>query len=1270
MLSHLSQAKGAAQGVDEDGRRISRKDVHPPLAGNSRHSLNNPAAPEPEKSTRPRLMISKMVLKNFKSYAGIVEIGPFHKSFTSIVGPNGSGKSNVIDSLLFVFGFKAKKMRQGKLSELIHNSTHHQNLTSCSVEVHFQEIVDLPGPDAFEVVPSSGLVVSRTVERGPSEKSPDKSLYRINGRSSTFTEVTTLLKNKGVDLDHKRFLILQGEVESIALMKPKAQNEHEDGLLEYLEDIIGTSSYKEQIDRASAELDTMNEERTEKLNRLKFVEKDKNALESKKSEAEEFIQTENAVTLRKNQLYRLSIFECGTEIREKEEEAKTLSDRLEAERGKYGDILAEVKTLERQHKSVQKEQSAIAAEAQAVQEELSRYDRTEVETREKESHLQKKQKKLSTAIHKESLERSEHETWIQNFESDMEKATAEAEDLSVKLAAEEKALEEIQESLKGKTEKFQKAIERKQEELGPWMEKINAEQAGLDVAQSECQILDDKIASAKALSRDAEQRVVEMRAQYREKKQQLVSLQASRDDVRKRAEETSGDIELHAKNEEKLRSKVAKSRSNADDAKVTLQAAQTRGKLHASIMQQSATGRIHGICGRLGDLGVIDDKYDVAVTTACGSLDAIVVETVEAGQKCIEHLRKQSLGRATFICLDRLTKWDTSPVRTPADAPRLFDLIKPKHARYAPAFYQGLRDTLVALDLKEAEQLSYGQSKRYRVVTLDGQLIDVSGTMSGGGKKVQRGGMSSKFASDAGSMTAAQVTKLEEDRNLAEAELKGATRAKEECQEMVEQLRKEVTTLDLDVEKLAMDVKSLEASLKDAEAHAETLRRRRAGPSAEEVSRRDELETVVTKAQSRLSSLQTSASSIESDITALQEKVLEAGGVKLRTQRARVDGIQEGISASDARLTKLRVERTAREKALGKVVKSLDKNSAELEKAQADVQDLKDVLAGQREAAERVTAKVKDALGVLADKEEELESIKVQLDERTDMANELRKFEVEVKAELEAAQKIVSQKISQRMYYEKEIATKLQLQLTGFEEEEASTDLPDFTDEELKEVDKRMIAEEMKNLQDKLDKGTPNLSVLADYKQKQEAYLSRVKDLEKSTALRDAAKQSLDALSGRRLTEFMTGFAKISDKLKEMYQMITLGGNAELELVDSLDPFSEGILFSVMPPKKSWKNISNLSGGEKTLSSLALVFALHHFKPTPLYVMDEIDAALDFRNVSIVANYIKERTKDAQFVIISLRNDMFELADRLVGIYKTDNTTKSITIDPAAVANN
>lgn len=173
-----------------------------------------------------------------------------------------------------------------------------------------------------------------------------------------------------------------------------------------------------------------------------------------------------------------------------------------------------------------------------------------------------------------------------------------------------------------------------------------------------------------------------------------------------------------------------------------------------------------------------------------------------------------------------------------------------------------------------------------------------------------------------------------------------------------------------------------------------------------------------------------------------------------------------------------------------------------------------------------------------------------------------------------------------------------------------------------------------------------------------------VSDLDQITNERNEARKAHDDLRRLRLEKFMDGFSRITLKLKEMYQMITLGGDAELELVDSLDPFSEGIVFSVRPPKKSWKNIANLSGGEKTLSSLALVFALHHYKPTPLYVMDEIDAALDFKNVSIVAHYIKERTKNAQFIIISLRNNMFELADRLVGIYKTNDCTKSITINP------
>lgn len=145
----------------------------------------------------------------------------------------------------------------------------------------------------------------------------------------------------------------------------------------------------------------------------------------------------------------------------------------------------------------------------------------------------------------------------------------------------------------------------------------------------------------------------------------------------------------------------------------------------------------------------------------------------------------------------------------------------------------------------------------------------------------------------------------------------------------------------------------------------------------------------------------------------------------------------------------------------------------------------------------------------------------------------------------------------------------------------------------------------------------------------------------------------------------MNVFNHIRLQLKSVYQLLTHGGDADMELVDVNDPF-EGVNFVVRPPKKSWKQISNLSGGEKTLSSLALIFALHHIKPTPIYVMDEIDAALDFRNVSIVANYVLRQASGAQFIIISLRNNMFEMAHQLVGVCKVNDVTSTLVLMPRA----
>ena len=180
----------------------------------------------------------------------------------------------MIDAMLFVFGKRASKIRLKKVSELIHNSENHTGLESASVSVHFAEIVDTEDTnDSFEIVEGSQLVVRRTAFKNNSSK------YFLNDSPSTFSAVTTLLRLKGIDLDHNRFLILQGEVEQISLMKPKATTPHETGILEYLEDIIGSVRYVEQIEACGEEVDKLNETRTSVLNRVKTVEKERDSLE-------------------------------------------------------------------------------------------------------------------------------------------------------------------------------------------------------------------------------------------------------------------------------------------------------------------------------------------------------------------------------------------------------------------------------------------------------------------------------------------------------------------------------------------------------------------------------------------------------------------------------------------------------------------------------------------------------------------------------------------------------------------------------------------------------------------------------------------------------------------------------------------------------------------------------------------------------------------------------------------------------------------------------
>lgn len=1179
--------------------------------------------------------------------------------------------------------------------------------------------------------------------------------------------MTTLLRDRGIDLDHKRFLILQGEVESIAQMKPKAANEHEDGLLEYLEDIIGTSKYKQPIEESATEVETLNEICMEKSGRVQHVEKEKNSLEDKKDKALAYVRDENELVMKQSALYQLHLSECNNNLAVIQEAISQMQAQLDAELEKHQGSEHIIKQLQKAYSKGSKEFEAQDKHVQGLVKEVAKFEQERVKFDEKRKFLTDKRKKLEKTIANAEKSSADADETVEECTEDIASRAEEIANLEQQLQEEEAELATIRDSLKGKTQVFSDQIAAKQKSLEPWKEKINQKQSAIAVAESEMTILEEKANAGAVALEELETKIASIENGRTAKFSELKECQAEKARLEKEAKKVEAELENISQMEPAIRSKVSNARQKADEARSSLSQNQNRGNVLTALMRMKESGRIDGFHGRLGNLGTIDQQYDVAISTACGALDNFVTDTVEAGQQCIEYLRKTNLGRGNFMCLDKLRVRGMDPMQTPENAPRLFDLITAKDNKFRPAFYHALQDTLVAKDLAQANRIAYG-AKRWRVVTLAGELIDKSGTMSGGGTTVRKGGMSSKLVADT---SKEQVTKLESDRDTIEQKFQEFQDKQRELENRLRELNQQIPQLDTKMQKIGLEVQSAEKNLADSQRRVKELSKEHQ-PSQTDDNRVAALQKEIAKLNKEVAKLHAETEGVEAEIKELQDKIMEVGGEKLRAQRSKVDSIKEDIASNNEEISNAEVRKAKAEKSKVKLERDHAKATKEVENAIHDLETLEEEVENQGSKAESLQANVDEAEEELVAKKKELAGLKSELDEKMGELNETRAIEIEMRNKLEENQKILVENQRQLRYWDEKLR---KLSLTNVndliggetqspaaaaaatptgpkqsrpegeeggedeneeeeedeeedgEEEDADDDseerdsedededgspkppkrkqpkqkqkkqqqqqrqpeeLPRYTEDELKDMDKGTLKGEIAALEEKTQNASVDLGVLSEYRRRVEEHAARSSDLATAVSQRDAAKKRCDDLRRLRLEGFMEGFGTISLRLKEMYQMITMGGNAELELVDSLDPFSEGILFSVMPPKKSWKNISNLSGGEKTLSSLALVFALHHYKPTPLYVMDEIDAALDFRNVSsfnfllfiilsirfvtntytkpqvsIVANYIKERTKNAQFIVISLRNNMFELAARLVGVYKVNHMTKSVTIE-------
>ena len=1284
---------------------------------------------EKDKKKDTRIIIDKIVLENFKSYAGERVIGPLHYRFNSVVGPNGSGKSNLMESLLFVFGKRAKKMRLKKLSELIHSSSRENKCRYCKVSVYFREIKE-DDEDNFHYIDGGDFMISRTVYKNSSSQ------YNLNGKESSFDEINSLLNKKDIDLKHNRFLILQGEVEQISMMKPKGENDNETGLLEFLEDIIGTRRYVPLIDKLSKSIEDLGEIKISKANRVKISRSEINQLEDVKNQSLSYYHKEKESQILRHLLLIARRGKENNDIISKKNDMEKIQNEIEEIQKKMAEQISQSKNVLLEHKQIQTQINSLNKDNQKIEKQINVIEENDKLKQNEIENYGKQIKKGERDLEKLNKNYSNKNEEINMAQEQRPKLQKDYE-LKMKLFNEiDSYINEKDKEIYSKTEKLQKSKKEVMNKLRPSENQINQNNFKIEQNEKTLNLIQEKIQKQEDNIGKLNQKKDELNGLLNEKKTNYDRFV----NKKKELEINKTKKEKELKEKEKIASdkqkEVQEKMLKLSEYKNSNQEFKIKHKITSELIKAQRDGKIQGLFGRLGDLGAIDQKYDIAISTACNQLDYLVVDNTQNARNILNYLRNNNIGTASIIILEKVSwveRYFNKDYQCPPGTQRLFDLVRFEDKRLQNAFYFALRDTLVTSNLETATKVGYGQN-RHRVVTLDGIIVEITGAMVGGGKP-RRGLMSNVAMNFNKEKNEQEIQKLNDEYseainvyNQLKNEYNGAEQEYQRIIRDIRELENVGIKLESDLNKINQGLKEVNEAIKGQREQGnrnnldlqqinrikiENEKLTKENNNLKEQSK--ELSKELQEINSQLDNTygeeynkkKTEKEKLQKEIEEIEKQLNQYENVLLNAQKT-LDKLKEEITNKEKTIEELKkkikeceiIMKQNEDDSL-KLLASMDNNNNKIKQLESqyneqngEIEKLKQAIASLREGKQEkeneikeINEEIRKLNRSIAAFNEKINTNKKSFDKLIQEFGFVDDFDRDVKM-------INQGKLKKGESQEESSQNKEDLEMKELNKEESNEEDNEDDDDiipkkkaNLKEYDKyfKLKQLQMEYPQDEVNKlisqskdieyvlslyesqiksMKPNMQAIIEYKNTLITLREREDDLANTVEKLQKANDIYQNVKQRRQNEFMEGFNIINAKLIEMYRLLTKGGDAELELADSLDPFNEGITFTVRPNRKCWKSMGNLSGGEKTLSSLSLIFALHHYKPSPLYVMDEIDAALDFRNVSVIAEYIKERTKDSQFMIISLRNQMFELANELIGIYKTFDITKVVVFNP------
>ncbi len=1184
------------------------------------------------------MLLKSVEMQGFKSFADKIYLD-FNPGITAIVGPNGSGKSNISDAIRWVMGEQSiKTLRGSKMEDVIFSGTQNRK------PMGFAEVsLTLDNSKGFFPLDYEEITVTRRVYRSGEGE------YFINRVGCRLKDIHELFMDTGLGREGYS-IIGQGKIDEILSNKSEDRRQ-------IFEEAAGITKYKYRKNEAERKLNHTTENLTRVKDIMAELENQIGPLFEQSEKAKKYLKIRDELKGIEVNLSVVKIDKLKADIEE-------LTKNLTETDGEIDKIRSEVENNERLVNEIYADISSWDAQMEELREEEKRTIENIGDSNSKISvlladisHYEENIKRLEETVNGYIIEAKDAENQFALLEEELEKFQTKCEEIKILKSNQESVISEIEKETQSKNslvEGIKTDIIEKSSEINRIKERI----ANSEIFKQNFE--ERKITLAKELSEKAEdynnllKNVKEIEENLNKNKERLAKLEADRDFIaeeidKKRTERTTLLEKSESVNTE-LNKKISK-KNILEDMEKSLEG--FSGSVRAVLSATPAEIGNAKIYGPFARLVKVSKEYTVAIDTALSNAGQnIVVENEEDAKRAIEYLKNKKSGRATFLPVSTVKErtLDVSKIKDMKGYIDIASNLVETDKKYSAIKSSLLGAIVIADNIDNATLIAKVADYKVKVVTLSGEVMQTGGAMTGG-----------SFNKTAGFLS--RDAEIKELATQIEALKEKLSACRDEANKSAEEIQKLSETLDFDNKEIAETSDDLIKAQADFTHYNAFL---------------ENVTAAKTHIENEISSIDLSIEKLDNEKTQLLENIVKTEE-EIKTLEATVAGEQEGFESlikktreANDRLTEIIIEENScekdimsqREKVL--IASELIKSIAEkTELSEKEKQELVDKInkakeeiesgKGQIDSLKTATKTAEETLKELAEKKAKAEEKTRILQKEITGTNDIMFGLSRQKAKIEgrkSGSETELENIFTRLWDEYELTYS-----TAYEIADKNADLSNA------EKDIASLKAKIKNL------GNINIDAIESYREIKERYdflLAQTNDLEKAKA--DLEKIITEMLAVMK-KQFAQQFEVINRSFNKVFAELFGGGFATLSLADPEDLLESGIEIEAQPPGKKLQRLSLLSGGERALTAIALLFAILNVRPTPFCILDEIEAALDDVNVNRYADYLKKYSEKSQFIVVTHRRGTMEAANILYGVTMQERGVSkllSLNIDEVA----